>query len=201
MTRRFRFPLCSWFAVLSVLTYVVFSMLAYLQYPLPFSPSNSWLSDLGNQDSNARGASLYNAGVILTAFFVSAWFAGLSQWRLPNNTPNRRLLVVSQTIGILSCTSLILSALNPMNMPAAHAFWSQLHYLGSGIAFAFSVAALRYHPHIRAWILYLGASASAWPSLMLVLGRGTAYWMEWLAVILFILYLLSIGAASRGLVR
>ena len=77
--RRYNFPLCSWFAILSVLTYLTFSMLAYLQYPLPFSPANNWLSDLGNQDSNPRGASLYNAGVILTALFISAWFAGPSE--------------------------------------------------------------------------------------------------------------------------
>ncbi len=197
--RRITFPICFWFGILSVLTYLTFSILAYLRYPLPFSPANNWLSDLGNQENSPGGACLYNAGVILTALFLSAWFAGLSQWRLPSNIANQRLLVVSQALGILSSTSLILSALNPINMPAVHAFWSQLHYLGTGIAFAFTVTAIRYHVRVPAWLLCLGTAASIWPSLVLLLGRGTTYWMEWVAVALFILYILSVGHTSLRL--
>lgn len=90
--RRYSFPLCSWFAILSVLTYLTFSILAYLRYPLPFSPAHNWQSDLRNQEDNPGGACVYNAGVIVTALFISAWFAGLSQWKLPNNIANRHLL-------------------------------------------------------------------------------------------------------------
>ncbi len=197
--RRITFPICFWFGILSVVTYLTFSILAYLRYPLPFSPANNWLSDLGNQANSPGGACLYNAGVILTALFLSAWFAGLSQWRLPSNIANRRLLVVSQALGILSSTSLILSALNPINLPTAHAFWSQLHYLGSGIAFAFSVTALRYHPCASAPILGLGICASLMPFLMLTFGQGMLHWMEWVAVSLFILYILSVGHVSLRL--
>ncbi len=196
---RFRAPICYWFAILSVLTYMTCSIVAYLHYSLPFSLANNWLSDLGNQVSNPRGASLYNAGVILTALFIAAWFAGLSQWRLPNHTANRRLLVISQAIGILSSTALVLSALNPINMPVAHAFWSQLHFLGSGIAFAFSVTALRYHRSASVHVLCLGICASLMPFLMFTFGRGIAFWMEWVAVALFILYVLSVGRASLKL--
>ncbi len=197
--RTTRFPVCFWSAILGVLIYAGGFVLAYLPYPEPFSPAANWLSDLGNPVDNPRGAFFYNAAVVLTAFLVGAWFIGLSQWTVPNSVANQRLLVISQAIGILSCAALVLSALNPINVPTVHAFWSQVHYLGTGIAFALSVAALRYHRRVAACILYLGSAASVWPSLTLLLGSGTIYWMEWIAVCLFILYLLSIGAASRAL--
>ncbi len=194
-----RFPLCYWSAILGVLTYAVGCILAYLPYPEPFSPAANWLSDLGNPVENPRGAFFYNAAVVLTAFLVGAWFIGLSQWTLPNSVANQRLLVISQAIGILSCSALVLSALHPINMPTVHAFWSQLHYLGSGIAFAFSVTALRYHPNASIRILCLGVCASSMPFLMFTFGRGITYCMEWVAVALFIAYILSVGRASLKL--
>ncbi len=197
--RKTSFPVCYWFAILSVFTYVVGFILAYLRYPEPFSPAANWLSDLGNPAVNLCGACIYNSAVVLTALFVGVWFSGLAQWRLPQNAANQRLLAISQSIGILASAALVMSALNPINVPEVHAFWSQVHYLGTGIAFAFTVAALRYHVHVPAWLLYLGTAAAVWPSLMLWLGRGATYWMEWVGVCLFIFYLLSIGAASRRL--
>ncbi len=194
-----RFPVCYWSAILGVLIYAGGCILAYLPYPKPFFPAANWLSDLGNPEENLGGAFFYNAAVALAALFVAVWFVGLAQWRLASQIASQRPLLVSQTIGILSCAALVLSALNPINTLAVHAFWSQVHYLGTGLAFALPVAALRYHRHVSAWMLYLGAAASAWPSLTLLLGDGTIYWMEWIAVCLFVLYLLSIGAASRRL--
>ncbi len=121
---------------------------------------------------------------------------GLLQWRVTGHVVSRRLLLMSQAIGILSSAALLLSALNPINMMTAHALWSELHYLGSGIAFAFSVTGLRYHPRASTPMLWLGTCASLMPFFMLTVGRGMTYWMEWVAVALFMVYILWVGRAS-----
>lgn len=194
-----RVPVCMLAAAIGAGTYLAFTLIAYSRYPLPFSPGENWLSDLGNLIDNPLGAAFYNVGVVLTAVFVAVWFAGLSQWRLEYNTAHQRLLAVAQTAGILSSVALILSALNPINMLAIHSLFSQLHFILSGIAFGFSAAALRYHPCVTAKILYLGVLAAVLPSVMFVIGKGKAYWMEWLTIGAFMLYILTVGRQSQAL--
>ena len=118
---------------------------------------------------------------------------------MPNNTANRRLLFISQTIGIVSSSSLILSAVNPNNHQQVHAFWSEIGFLSRGIGTAFSVSALRYHMCIAQAILCLGIVTTISPFLMYTLGGGRVYWMERTFAGFFLLYVLSVGAASRAL--
>jgi len=196
-----RVPVCLLAAGLGAGIYLTFSLLAYHRYPLAFSPGQNWLSDLGNQIENPFGAAFYNVGVILTALAQGVWFAGLSQWKLNRNTVQRRLLAISQLAGFLCSAALIMSALNPINLLARHSFWSQFHWMLSGIAFGFSVAALRYHPRATTGILGLGALASVSPMLFWLFGGASWCWMEWATVTLFILYLLAVGQGSRTMSR
>jgi hypothetical protein len=193
-------PISFFSAHLCSVMYISFTILAYSQYPLSFSPMRNWLSDLGNQVDNPQGAIFYNLGVIFTAVFLAIWFiVGLSQWRLKHHALHRRLLTISQTAGVLAAFALIMSALYPINMPQLHSFWSQMHFLMFGMGFGFSVAALRYHPHIPKTSLYLGTGAALLPTLMLAIGK--AYWLEWIAVGLFIIYILSISLATLTLTK
>jgi len=59
--------------ILAVLCYLVFAILAFIRYPLPYSPIRNWLSDLGNVDLNPHGAIYYNIGIISTALLVSVF--------------------------------------------------------------------------------------------------------------------------------
>ncbi len=192
-----RFPICYFAAILSAILYIACVIAAYLQYPKPFSLRQNWLSDLGNQIVNPRGAAFYNVGVILTSLLLAVWFVGLSQWRLKQNTANQRLLTIAQIAGIIATFALIMSALNPIDKPAVHALWSQIHFILSGIGFGFSVTALRYHRSFSNQILYLGIWASILPFLMYTLGKGQTYWMEWVAVGSFIIYILAVGTTTR----
>jgi hypothetical protein len=196
-----RFPICYFSAILSTIIYIASVLLAYFQYPEPFSIGHNWLSDLGNQIVNPRGAPFYNVGVVLTSLLLAVWFIGLSQWRLKQNTANQRLLTISQITGIVASFALIMSALNPINKSAVHALWSQIHFILSGIGFAFSVTALRYHRGFTNKILVLGFCSSILPFLMYTLGKGQTYWMEWVAVGFFILYILTVGISTRLFVR
>lgn len=192
---KLRLPINFSSAILGALTYITFACIAYGQYRLPFSPRRNWLSDLGNQIDNPQGASFYNAGVILTSFFLAIWFlAGLSQWRLKDKVVHKRLLAISKTSGVLATCALTMSALYPINLPQVHSFWSQLHFMMFGIGFGFSVTALRYHPRFSHGLMVLGAGASVLPFLMFVFDK--AFWLEWLAVGLFMAYILTIGIVT-----
>lgn len=191
-----RFALCFYSGLSAAMIYILFTIFAYSRYPLPFSPMRNWLSDLGNQIDNPQGAAFYNSGVILTALLQTFWFVGLSQWRVERTTAPKRLLLVAQFSGFIASFALIMSAMNPINMSEVHSFWSRIHFMFSGIGFGFSVTALRYHPRFSNEILYFGIGAAVLPFLMFTLGKGKTYWMEWLAVGLFIFYILAVGKPS-----
>ena len=63
-----------------------------------------------------------------------------------------------------------------------------------GISLAFSVVALRYHPHVPKALLFLGRAKAILPTLPI--GINNAYWLEWVAVGSIIIYILSIGIAA-----
>jgi len=111
--------------------------------------------------------------------------------RLKDNPVQKKLLAIAQVSGILAAFALIMSALYPINHLAVHSLWSKVHFMMFGMCFGFSVAALRYQPHIPKASLYFGAGAAVLPTLMLIFGK--AYWLEWLAVGCMIVYMLSIG--------
>src|SRR5574339_399625 len=190
-----RFPVCYSSAILGAVTYIVFAILAYVQYPVSFSPIHNWLSDLGNTINNPQGAIFYNVGVVTSALFLAIWFtAGLSQWKLQHKTTHQRLLLISQIAGILAAIAMIMSAIYPINGFQIHAFWSKIHFMMFGMGFGFSVAALRYHPLLPKVNLYVGATAAVLPTLMLIFGNS--YWLEWAAVGCMIVYMLLIGKAG-----
>jgi hypothetical protein len=194
MNMKLRIPINFCSAVLGAMTYCTFAILAYAQYPLPFSPITNWLSDLGNQIDNPRGAVFYQIGVILSALFLAIWFVGLFQWGLKGKVAHKRLLAVSQTAGIFAALALIMSAIYPINLLQVHSFWSKTHFMMSGIGFGFSVAALRYHLRFKKENMYLGTWTAFMPTLMLIFGE--AYWLEWITVSCIIVYMLSVGIAS-----
>ena len=194
-TTKSPWPVCFGSAVQCSVTYVFFAFLSYAKYPLPISPFRNWLSDLGDQIVNPKGAVFYNLGVILTALCLAIWFtAGLFQWRIKGNAAHQRLLLISQAAGVLSALALTMSALFPINLLQVHSFWSRIHFMMFGMGFGFSVAALRYHPGFTRASLYLGICTAIMPSLMLVFSQ--AYVLEWLAVACIIAYVLSIGIVS-----
>jgi hypothetical protein len=195
-----RFPVCYSSAILGAVTYIVFAILAYVQYPLPFSPIHNWLSDLGNQINNLQGAIFYNVGVVTSALFLAVWFTvGLSQWKLQHKNTHQRLLLISQIAGILAAFAMIMSAIYPINLFQIHAFWSKIHFMMFGMGFGCSVAALRYHPLLPKVNLYVGAAAAVLPTFMLIFDNS--YWLEWAAIGCMIVYMLLIGQASRIFAR
>jgi hypothetical membrane protein len=194
-----RYPISYVSAILASTSYLVFSGLAYIQYPPPYSPSANWLSDLGDQTVNVLGARFYNTGIILTASFLIVWFLGLSQWRIQSPSPQNWLLLITKIAGTMGCLSLIMSAVYPINLYQQHSFWSRAHFMMVAMGFGFSVASLRYHPRFPRLLLYLGTTAAVSP--LFALAFGNLYFLEWVTVGLFLAYVLSVGFSTRHALR
>jgi len=177
---------------LAVLCYLVFTLLAYSRYPLPFSPTSNWLSDLGNPNNNPQGAIFYNIGIISTALLLIVFFLGLSVWKIDDNRVQIIMLRLTQVSGILGAFCMIMSAIFPINLFTIHSFWSTSLYILLSTAFIFSVAMLRYHKRVPRWLLILGVSTA----MMVILTSifPIAYVLEWFTLSLFLSYvgLLSI---------
>jgi hypothetical membrane protein len=177
---------------LAVLCYLVFTLLAYSRYPLPFSPTSNWLSDLGNPNNNPQGAIFYNIGIISTALLLIVFFLGLSVWKIDDKRVQIIMLRLTQVSGILGAFCMIMSAIFPINLLTIHSFWSTSLYILLSTAFIFSVAMLRYHKRVPRWLLILGVSTA----MMVILTSifPIAYVLEWFTLSLFLSYvgLLSI---------
>lgn len=191
---RHRWDLTCIAGVLACIVYLVSAGLAYSRYPLAFSPSTHWLSDLGDRAVSVVGAPYYNAGILITGPLVFLWFVGLSRWRVPGNRRQRWYLLISQAAGALGALAILMSAIFPIDMLAQHAFWSRVHYMMLAMGFGFSVAALAVHPTFPRPLLYLGTLAAFSPLATWI--AGDTYWLEWISVGLFLAYVLSVGLAQ-----
>lgn len=177
-----------------IVCYLSFSFLAYSRYPMAYSPLRNWLSDLGNINLNPHGSYFYNIGIIATALLLGLFFIGLSSWKIINSRIQNCMLLLTQTFGIIGAFCMIMSAIFPINDFVMHSFWSKSLYIMLGTAFAFSVAAFRYHHTVPVWLLILGLCialivimTSVFPNL---------YLLEWITVLLFLCYVGLIGYYS-----
>ena len=181
--------------ILVVVCYLAFALIAYSRYPMPYSPTMNWLSDLGNIEINPKGAIFYNAGIISTAFLLIVFFLGLSRWKIENKRIQIIMLLLTQTFGILGAFCMIMSAMFPINLLEVHRVWSMSLYFMLATAFVFSAAALRYHPRVPRWLLILGISTAVMVNLTVFLPK--AYLLEWITVLLFLGYVGLVGVQTR----
>lgn len=184
-------------AMIDIVCYLTFALLAFSRYPLPYSPLSNWLSDLGNVSVNPSGALFYNIGIVATAGAVLLFFLGLAQWKMAKKRLQIVMLAVTQGFGILGALAMLMSGLFPINVFALHSVLSAGLYILLGTAFAFSVAALRYHPACPRWLLILGVVTALVAMLFGVF--HTVYVLEWVTVALFLCYVGLLGAETQVL--
>ena len=182
-------------AILAVLGYLVFALLAFSRYPLPYSPTTNWLSDLGNPNLNPQGAIFYNIGIISTSLFLIVFFLGLSVWKIEGNKVQPIMLRLTQAFGILGSFCMMMSGIYPINLYTIHSFWSTSLYILLSTGFVFSAAMLRYHQGFPRWLLILGVSTAV--MVILTSFFPTVYVLEWITVILFLLYVTFVGIETK----
>jgi hypothetical membrane protein len=181
--------------ILTVLCYLVFALLAFSRYPMPYSPMKNWLSDLGSVELNPDGAIFYNIGIISTALFLIVFFLGLSVWKIEGNKAQIIMLRLTQAFGILGSFFMIMSAIYPINLYSIHSFWSTSLYVLLSTAFVFSAAALRYHQRVPRWLLILGVSTA----MMVILTSifPIVYVLEWITLLLFLSYVSFVSFETK----
>jgi len=181
--------------ILAVLVYLIFALFAFSRYPMPYSPMQNWLSDLGNVDLNPDGAIFYNIGIISTALLLIVFFLGLYVWKIEDNRVQIIMLRLTQGFGILGSFCMIMSGIFPINLYKIHSIWSTSLYVMLSTAFIFSVAMLRYHQRVPRWLLILGISTA----MMVILTSffPTVYILEWITVLLFLSYVTLLGIETK----
>jgi hypothetical membrane protein len=183
-------------SLMTCLVYVLFTFIAFSQFPGAYSPSNNWLSDLGSIDLNPKGAVFYNTGIILTGILLGLFFLGLSKWKIPASRVQNVMVEVTRWFGLLGCFAMVMSAIYPINHVAEHHVLSISLYILLGTAFMFSVFAFRYHPTLPRWILVFGVVTA-----MVDIASGifqSFYWLEWVTVAFFLGYAITIGIQTKG---
>jgi hypothetical membrane protein len=91
-------------SIAAIIIYVTLALIAFLKYPLPYSPLTNWLSDLGNPISNPSGAIFYRLGCTLSGLVLALFYLKLGIW----NTGSKRtrvFLTVAQFAGVFSDVS------------------------------------------------------------------------------------------------
>jgi hypothetical membrane protein len=184
----------------AIVGYLTCALLAFSRYPLPYSPLSNWLSDLGNGEVNPGGALFYNIGIVTTGVLLLLFFLGLSQWKMRKNRIQNIMLFVTQGFGILGALAMVMTGLYPINYFALHSFFSSCSNILLGTAFAFSVAALRYHATCPRWLLILGAVTTL-VDLLFGISKivQTIFVLEWVTIALFISYFALLGAQTQRL--
>ena len=178
--------------------YMVFTAVALFKYPSAYSPLANWLSDLGNPLINQSGAIFYNLGCILTGLILIAFYISLRQW-VYDDKRLKILLTIAQISGLLSSIFLIITALFPLGTHTSiHEISGKGHVIFMGFFLTFSATVLLRHPVLRKWHAYFGFMTAV---VNFVYGAflHSVFVAEWLAIGMFIIYILMISYDYRFL--
>jgi len=181
-----------------VIFYATFTVIAFTRFPLPYSPVNNWLSDLGNPAVNLAGSGFYNTGIVLTGFVLTLFFLRLAKLRMADNRLQRIMTTLTMGFGCVGSLAMIMTAVYPINQPAQHSFWSMILYISLGTAFAFSVAALRYYTRYPRWLLAFGIIVTG-VNMVAQIFFTDIHISEWIVVPLLLGYCLFLGIGIERL--
>jgi hypothetical membrane protein len=181
---------------LAAAVYILCVAVAYVNYPLAYSPLENWLSDLGNPIINPTGAFAYNLGCVLAGLCLVFFFFGLNIWNDGHNK-GKNLLSIAQVTGILSAIFLIVSALFPLGAHTPiHSISGKAHIFFAGFFLTFSATILLRQPHGSKWLALFGFLAA-----VVNFGYGAflhaVFIAEWAAIGMFILYVLLLSGNAQ----
>jgi hypothetical protein len=193
-------PVASGAGIAAVVAYLVFALVAFVEYPGAYGPLTNWLSDLGNPLANPSGAVFYRLGCTLAGAALIVFYVKLSIW----NTRARRtrvLLVIAQCAGVFSAVSLIVTAVFPLGTSTAiHSLWSMMLYISLGFFLTFSATALMRNRTFKKSFAYY-AFAAAGVNFIFGAILHEVFWAEWISVGMFMAYVLMIAYNSIALAK
>jgi hypothetical protein len=180
--------------------YLVFALVAFLEYPSAYGPLTNWLSDLGNPIGNPSGAIFYRLGCTLSGLGLILFYVNLSIWSMGSRR-TRGLLITAQCAGVFSAVSLIVTGVFPLGTSTEiHSLWSMMLYISLGLFLTLSATALMKHPAFKKGFGYY-AFATAGVNFIFGAILHEVFWAEWISVGMFIVYVFMIAYNSVVLVR
>jgi hypothetical membrane protein len=186
--------------IAAAIVYLVFALVAFLKYPVAYSPLTNWLSDLGNPLENPSGAIFYRLGCMLSGIALILFYVKLGIW----NKGNKRtlvLLTVAQCAGVISAVCLIVTGIFPLGTSTGiHSLWSMMLYISLGFFLTFSATALMKNPAFKRGFGYY-AFVSAGANFAFGAFLHETFWAEWISVGMFIVYVLMIAYNSVTLAK
>ncbi len=177
---------------LATAIYLICTTVAFLIYPLAYSPFANWLSDLGNPIINPSGGFFYNTGCILVGLCLIFFSLGLEIWN-GRDKKRRIILTIAQATGIISSLSLIVSAFFPLGAQTLiHSISGKAHIFFAGFFLTFSATFILRHISMPKWLAYFGFLAAL---INFIYGAflHEVFIAEWAAIGSFIIYVLMIS--------
>jgi hypothetical protein len=175
--------------------YLICTAVAFIAFPLAYSPQANWLSDLGNPLLNPIGAFSYNSGCVLTSLCLIFFYLGL-KILIDGGRKERTLLAIAQATGILSSLFLIAAAVFPLGTHTLiHSIAGKGHIIFAGFFLTFSATVLLKDPRAPKWVVFFGFFVAL---VNFVYGAflHAIFIAEWAAIGLFIGYVLVISGYS-----
>ena len=142
---KFKLPLICFAGILVMLFYCVFTFISLALFPLPYSPIDNWLSDLGNSGYNPNGAIFYNIGCILTGSALFPFYTGLYKWYREERW-YKIFMIIIQFIGCFSGFAEIMIGVFSEDFYREHVFWSNVFFIVLLILLILGSMALFLHP-------------------------------------------------------
>jgi hypothetical protein len=186
--------------IAAVVVYLLFALVAFLEYPGAYGPLTNWLSDLGNPLDNPSGAIFYRLGCMLSGAALVLFHLKLGIWNT-GSKKTRVILNVAQCMGVFSAVCLIITGMFPLGTSTGiHSLWSMMLYISLGFFLTFSATALMKNPAFKkgfGYYAFLTAAVNfAFGAIL-----HEIFWAEWISVGMFIAYVLMVAYNSMVLVR
>jgi hypothetical membrane protein len=172
--------------------YVLFAALAALRFPRPYGPwHNNTLSQLGNSTLNPHGAIFYLTGCALAGVLAIAFFLSLGPWRQSGTQNQGRLLLIIQTLGIVSGFGLFMNAICPEDDYAPHHFWAGLIF--NAFAAAMLLAPVALWRRDRSSVPIAVFCLLTFAAVIVMFIFSGSHWLEWLPVTMFLVFPSFVG--------
>ena len=115
-------PITSIIGAIIITVFITFTAISIMLYPLPWSPTTTFLSDFGNMKTNVYGSKYFNVGLIIAGIAIIPFYIGLNDWYPEDKL--KYFIVIGQLLGIFSGIALILIGIYPEDFSKDHRFWS-----------------------------------------------------------------------------
>jgi len=137
--------------LLGNISYFLCFFISLSLYPLPFSPVNNWMSDLGNSSYNPQGAIWFNIANILSGVGLVLFYVGFSVWYGEEGKQNF-LMKLTQVAGFLNAFAIVMVGIFSEDYGAFHGVLAGLFFHTNLVVLIFTFLAFRSLPQFPKWI-------------------------------------------------